>query len=176
MLWALYADGIDELEAASRPSVYNEAWDTAFGARRAKGERAVLIGSLKTIPFEEGADLEDFQIQTGIEWSTALTDIDIRERLIGPTSVRALLDTDTRILGIPRLSISGPHHILDKHIYGYLDFCKDVQRSAQKNGFIVGKKLMDAAWSNVLTGLLRLQLRGIKPGHPGHWIRNFVKN
>ncbi|KAK0103690.1 hypothetical protein ONS95_005700 [Cadophora gregata] len=56
LLWVVYANGIDRKDAATNedgsPAPYSANWNTAFGARKQFGQKAILLGLLNKIPFK----------------------------------------------------------------------------------------------------------------------------
>ncbi|KUJ15208.1 uncharacterized protein LY89DRAFT_750502 [Mollisia scopiformis] len=164
-LWALYADGIDNEDAVKetngRPYRYEEAWDTAFGADRADGEKVVLLGSLKDIPFKEGGRLNQVKVQGRSEWSTTLSNFDLRKPMLSPNIVESHLRRDIRLISNPGNSKTKARNIFElEHEYGYLNFCDDVQRLNEPKGLIVGRTLMDAAWCRLVVQFFKASIVG----------------
>lgn len=167
LIWALYADGIDKDDADKKSNgnlyPYNGAWDTAFGANRAGGERVVLLGSISDIPFQEGQRLDHIRVQGGVGWSTTPSEVDLRKPLIDPSVVHRLLEIDTRLFDIPDSTIFKCKNIFElEHDYGYWSFCWSVQNYNEVNGFVIGRTLVEGAWCKIVTWFFKNSADGRK--------------
>ncbi len=156
LLWALFANDIDlEDECAAGRYCYNS--DTAFGVRRDKGEKVILLGHIKQLAFRENFKLKGTIQVRAMEWSTTTTDylhLPSIRRLVSPTYISGLLRTCLDALELPELSARVANNVAYSNLHdlrsklGYLCFCADFQRLNDKVS--INRKLMEAAWAKVV--------------------------
>ncbi|CZR58225.1 uncharacterized protein PAC_08116 [Phialocephala subalpina] len=181
LIWALYADGIDKGDADKRKDgdlyAYNGAWDTAFGANRAGGEKVILLGSISDVPFKVEQSLDHIRVQGGIKWSTTGSDVDIRQPMIAPEIVSRLLGTNSTLVDIPEMRyIMRAGNMFElEHRRGYVKFCKDLQAFNESQGYVVGRTLMNAAWCKIVTWNFKISVNMLEGRNVDDSIRRRVK-
>ncbi|KAG4418104.1 hypothetical protein IFR04_008765 [Cadophora malorum] len=136
LVWVVYANNIDDKDAATNwdgtPAPYSPNWDTAFGAQKQFGQKAILLGPLENLPFKVNKELPSPEIHA-IDWSTTFVSIDksvapMPKLLVSAGTIKRLLTTNT----------------------SFFTFCKNLDEVNKVDGLIIGRRLAEAAWCKVV--------------------------
>ena len=176
--WALYVNETSRERKFPANEPYNKSWDTAFGANF--NHKAVLIGTLAQIPMDKTEIPKPIIIQLEWADNVAPLKDDRRSHLrimnthstnpqqtkapagpskskIHPDTIVQLLSMNTSFLKVPSYTqvVKGlighkkPLHNFQQMVR-YVAFCEAVDEANKDAGIVVGRALMEAAWSKVV--------------------------